>query len=312
VLPVNGGAQLGFDFETTRLVRVTPSRLATWTDCPRRYRMTYLDRPSRPRGGAWAHNTLGAVVHLALRSLFDLPDADRTPRAAAALVDRHWTSEGFRDAAQAAEYRERAREWVADYAAEWSPGGASIDPEWSPGGASIDPEWSSGGASMAEPDVGPVGLEQWVSVPTDRILAEGRVDRIDRRGAELVVVDYKTGRRVPTVEDARSSQALALYALATEHTLRRPCTQVELHHLPSREVLAWRHDRASLREHVQRAEETAADLAAASDELTAGGDAESLFPPRPAPRCSTCDVRRNCPEGRAAAPERTSWALLAP
>jgi RecB family exonuclease len=166
--------------------------------------------------------------------------------------------------------------------------------------------------TVAEPDVGPVGLEQWVSVSTDRILAEGRVDRIDRRGAELVVVDYKTGRRAPTVEDARSSQALALYALATEHTLRRPCTQVELHHLPSREVLAWRHDRASLREHVRQAEETAADLAAASDELAAGGDAESLFPPRPAPRCSTCHVRRNCPEGRAAAPERTSWALLAP
>jgi RecB family exonuclease len=326
VLPVNGGAQLGFDFETTRLVRVTPSRLATWTDCPRRYRMTYLDRPSPPRGGAWAHNTLGAVVHLALRSLFDLPAADRTPRAAAALVNRHWTSEGFRDAAQAAEYRERAGEWVADYAAEWSASGASIDPEWSASGASIDPEWSAGGASIdpewsaggasmdtvAESDVGPVGLEQWVSVATDRILAEGRVDRIDRRGTELVVVDYKTGRRTPTVEDARSSQALALYALATEHTLRRPCTQVELHHLPSREVLAWRHDRASLREHVRRAEETAADLAAASDELVAGGDAESIFPPRPGPRCSTCHVRRNCPEGRAAAPERTSWALLAP
>ncbi|WP_346277269.1 PD-(D/E)XK nuclease family protein [Pseudonocardia sp.] len=323
---MNGGAQLGFDFETTRLVRVTPSRLATWTDCPRRYRMTYLDRPSPPRGGAWAHNTLGAVVHLALRSLFDLPAADRTPRVAAALVNRHWTSEGFRDAAQAAEYRERAGEWVADYAAEWSASGASIDPEWSAGGASIDPEWSAGGASIdpewsaggasmdtvAESDVGPVGLEQWVSVATDRILAEGRVDRIDRRGTELVVVDYKTGRRTPTVEDARSSQALALYALATEHTLRRPCTQVELHHLPSREVLAWRHDRASLREHVRRAEETAADLAAASDELVAGGDAESIFPPRPGPRCSTCHVRRNCPEGRAAAPERTSWALLAP
>ena len=309
MLPVNGGAQLGFDFETTRLVRVTPSRLATWTNCPRRYRMTYLDRPSPPRGEAWAHNTLGAVVHLALRSLFDLSPADRTPRAARALVDRHWTSEGFRDAAQAAEYRERAREWVADYAAEWSVSGASIDTEWSVSGASID---TGGMDTVAEPDVGPVGLEQWVSVSTDRILAEGRVDRIDRRGAELVVVDYKTGRRAPTVEDARSSQALALYALATEHTLRRPCTQVELHHLPSREVLAWRHDRASLREHVRQAEETAANLAAASDELAAGGDAESLFPPRPAPRCSTCHVRRNCPEGRAAAQERTSWALLAP
>jgi len=31
-----------------RLVRVTPSKLSAWTDCPRRYRMTYLPPP----GGA--------------------------------------------------------------------------------------------------------------------------------------------------------------------------------------------------------------------------------------------------------------------
>jgi putative RecB family exonuclease len=288
VLSVNGGVQLGFDFATTRLVRVTPSRLAIWTDCPRRYRLTYLDRPSPPRGGAGAHSTLGAVVHLALRALFALPPAGRTPRAAAALVDRHWTSEGFRDAAQAAEYRERARGWVADYAAEWN------------AHASDDQDGDA------------VGLEQWVSVATDRIVAEGRVDRIDRRGADLVVVDYKTGRRVPTVEDARSSQALALYAVATEHTLRRPCTQVELHHLPSGQVLAWQHDRASLHEHVRQAEETAGELAGAADELAAGGDAEDLFPARPAARCGACEMRRSCAEGRVAAPERDLWALLAP
>ncbi|OLT12704.1 recombinase RecB [Pseudonocardia sp. CNS-139] len=279
---MNAGAQLGFDFETTRLVRVTPSKLGVWEDCPRRFRMTYLDRPPPPRAGASASSTLGAVVHLALRSLFDLPPHERTPRAAAALVDRHWSGEGFRDAAQAAVYRERARGWVAEYAGE------------------------------LEGDAEAVGLEQWVSVATDRIVAEGRVDRIDRRGAELVVVDYKTGRRRPTAEDAGRSRALALYAIATERTLRRRCRQVELHHLPSGEVLAWEHDDASLAEHVRLAEETAAELDAASAALAAGGAADELFPPRPAPRCGTCDLRRSCPEGRAAAPEAPSWSQLAP
>jgi putative RecB family exonuclease len=283
------GAQLGLDFAAPRLVRVTPSKLATWADCPRRYRMAYLDRPAPPRGGAWAHSTLGAIVHLALRALFGLPVAERTPQRAAALVDRYWTSEGFRDEAQARTYRVRARGWVADYAAELA---------------------DEHGGDPAEA-VQPVGLEQWVSVATERIVAEGRVDRIDRRGAELVVVDYKTGR-VPTVDDARRSRALALYAVATERTLRRACTQVELHHLPTGEVAAWRHDRTSLREHVRAAEQTAGELAAATDALESGGDAETLFPPRPASRCGTCDLRRNCPEGRAAAPEPDSWALLAP
>jgi putative RecB family exonuclease len=278
---VSEAGQLGLDFDTgPALVRVTPSRLATWEDCPRRYRMTYLDRPAPPRGGAWAHATLGAVVHLALKALFDLPEAQRTPERAAALVDRHWTSEGFRDTEQARRYRDRARSWVADYATDLDGTDA-------------------------------VALERWVSVATERIVAEGRVDRIDRRGDELVIVDYKTGR-APTDGDARDSRALALYAVATTRTLRRTCRQVELHHLPSGAVAAWRHDEGSLREHVRAAESTAAELATATDALAAGGDAEALFPPRPAPRCSTCDVRRNCPEGRATGPELESWALLHP
>jgi putative RecB family exonuclease len=272
-------AQLGFDFAAPRLVRVTPSRLATWRDCPRRYRLGYVERA--PRGGAWAHNTLGAVVHLALRGFYALPAARRTPDAAAALVDRNWSGEGFRDAAQQREHRERARGWVAAYAAEHG-------------------------------SVEPLAVEQWVSVAVGGIVAEGRADRIDGRDGAAVVVDYKTGRHRPSAEDAGGSEALALYAVATERTLRRPCTRVELHHLPSGEVAVHEHDAASLRAHLQRAEETAAELAAATAALEEGGDPDSLFPPVTATRCGTCEVRRSCAEGRAAAPEPAPWALLAP
>jgi putative RecB family exonuclease len=274
------GAQLGLDFEAPRLVRVTPARLGTWDDCPRRYRLTYLDRPAPVRSGGRAASTLGAVVHLALRSIFALSPARRTPEAAARLVDRHWNSEGFRDAEQAHHYRERARGWLAEYAE----GAAEVDA---------------------------VGLEQWVSVAVGGIVAEGRVDRIDRRGDELVVVDYKTGRP-STAEDARESRALALYALGVERTLRRRCVEVELHHLPSGHVAGWRHDRETLAAHVAAAERSAAALAVAAEDLAAGADPEARFPARPAPRCGSCDVRRHCPEGRAAAPESEPWAQLSP
>jgi len=279
--------QLGFDLEVERLVRVTPARLGVWHDCPRRYRLTYLDRPPPPRGGPQAANTLGAVVHLALRALFERPPAERTGAVAAALVDRYWSSEGFRDDRQAAAYRARARDWVADYVTEM-----------------LDRD---------EPDEEPaVGLERWVSVSTGRVVAEGRVDRIDRRGDELVIVDYKTGRHRPTPADAAASPALALYAVATERTLRRTCRQVELHHLPSGEVAGWRHDEASLAAHVRRAEETASELAAAGDALAAGADPDALFPARPGPRCAGCPMRRSCPEGRAVGPEAQAWAMLVP
>jgi len=150
--------QLGFDGMPTKLIKVTPSKLGTWTSCRRRYRMTYLDRPAPVRAGAWAHNTLGAVVHAALRNFFNQPSALRTPDDARAQVIRAWSAvgenSGFADAAQAARYRIRAQDWVGDY----------VD--------AID-----GGAAAIEP----VGLERWVAAPAGTLVAEGRVDRIDSR-----------------------------------------------------------------------------------------------------------------------------------
>jgi putative RecB family exonuclease len=60
------GEQLSFDGMPRRLYSCTPTRLSTWLDCPRRYRMNYLDRPIPPKGPPWAHNSLGAAVHNAL------------------------------------------------------------------------------------------------------------------------------------------------------------------------------------------------------------------------------------------------------
>ncbi len=274
--------QLSLDGMPTRLLRVTPARLATWDDCRRRFRMTYVDRPTPPRGGPRATSTLGAVVHNALRAVFALPAPRRTPARAAALVDASWSGEGFRDDAQAAEYRARARTWVADYVAD------------------------------ADADGEVLGLERWVSAPVGSLVVEGRVDRVDARGDEAVVVDYKTGRGVPDGDDALRSPALALYAVATAVTVRRRCRRVELHHLPSGTIAGAEHDDASLRAHRARAEASAEAFTLAVEALEAGGDPDALFPPAPAPRCGRCDVRRHCPEGRAVAPPAEPWAGLAP
>ena len=60
-------------------------------------------------------------------------------------------------------------------------------------------------------------------------------------GTELVVVTTRPDGTCSPWTSARSSLALALYALAAGRVLRRPCHRVELHHLPSGEVLAWSH-----------------------------------------------------------------------
>ena len=125
-----------------------------------------------------------------------------------------------------------------------------------------------------------------------------------------MVVDYKTGRHLLTADDARSSLALALYALAAGRALRRPTHRVELHHLPTGEVLAWSHTDESLARHLGRAEAIAEECAAADERMRDGLPADrydEVFPPRPGPSCGWCDYRRHCPEGAAAASARRPW-----
>ena len=265
----------------TRLFSCTPSRLAAF-DCPRRYRFSYVDRPMPPRGAPWAHNTVGAIAHLALARWWQLSRRHRTPEVGRQLVERNWQNLGFRDEEQSARSRAEAARWVHDYL-----------------------------ATSVDPDVEPVGVERTVATHTQRLAVSGRVDRVDERGTELVVVDYKTGRRDLDRDDARGSQALALYVLGVRRTLRRVCRRVELHHLPTGTVAAFEHTDESLQRHLDRAEQTAADIVTATDTLAAGADIDDVFPPVPSNACAWCDFRKLCPEGRAGSPDLEPWAGLA-
>jgi putative RecB family exonuclease len=283
--------QLGFEGMPKRLYPCTPSRLNTWLDCPRRYRMTYLDRPKPEKGLPWAHNSVGASVHNALAGWWRLPATGRTPESAGRLLERGWLTDGFRDAAQSADWRQRSRAMVERYV-------AGLDPADEP-----------------------VGVERTVSMKTHLITVQGRIDRLDRRDGELVVVDYKTGRRPLTSDDARSSLALALYAAASGRMMRAPCRLVELHHLPTGEVAVWEHTEDSLDRHLRRAEDIAEECGQADEwyreQAAPGGAAgrshaefDAMFPPRTGVLCGWCDFARHCPEGRAAAPLRDPWAAL--
>ncbi len=256
----------------------SPSRLLTFLDCPRRYRMQYLDRPAPERRPQRAHTSLGIAVHNALRDVWDLPDP--SPEAGARLVDQAWIEVGFRDREQSRRWRERMRAAVAAYL---------------------------GAGRLGQR---PVGIERTVSFVSADLRVTGRVDRLDERDGEIVVVDYKTSRHVPTDDDARTSLPLALYAAAVWKMFRRPVRRVELHHVPTGAVAAHEHTPESLARKVEQARSIMRDARRADADHAKRGTASELFPARTGPLCGWCDLRAHCPEGRAAAPEKSDWAAL--
>lgn len=271
--------QLGLFSEPPRLFVCTPSKLVSYEDCPRRYRFSYIDRPTPPKGPPWAHNSLGASVHTALKNWFDLPTAKRTPAALHTLLRATWVSEGYKDGEQEREAFSRALGWLQGY----------LD--------ALDPEFE------------PLAIERTVATKTPTLALSGRVDRIDEVDGELVIVDYKTGRAGLGPDDARGSRALALYAIAASRVFRKPCHRVELHHLPTGTVAAHDHTDESLGRHLRRAEQTAADVVGAEAELAAGADPDAAFPATPGSLCGWCDFRRSCSVG-SQRPGHEPWASV--
>lgn len=270
--------QLGFDNMPERLFVCTPSKLGTYLDCPRRYRYQYLDRPTPQKGPPWAHNSLGASVHTVLKNWYALPAARRTTSALPALLRATWVREGYRDVEQERAAYRKAMAWLDGY------------------------------VSGLDPAEEPLGVERVVATKTSVLAFNGRADRIDGRDGEAVIVDYKTGRTGLNADDARGSQALALYAWAAQKVFRRPCHRVELHHLPTGTVATHEHTDESLARQVSRAEDTARDIMAAEKAVAAGAEPDDEFPANPGTLCGWCDFRKVCPAATAVAKE--PWAAI--
>lgn len=238
------------------LFPASPARLGTWLDCPRAYRHRYIDRPPPPSEPPSAEQSWGNAIHAVLRAWFDLPPAERARALVGRLVDHHWVRAGWRDEDQEQHWRDNAEEAVTTY------------------------------LDATDRAVEPVGAERTVGATYGGMALSGRVDRIDERDGELVIIDYKTGRRPLTQDGARGSLALAIYAYAAWRTLRRRCLRVELHHVPTATVAAHEHTEDALRRHLDRAGDVAAEIVAATE-----------YPTRPGPLCAWCPWLRSCPDG---------------
>lgn len=241
--------------------RLSPSQAEAFTRCPRQYA---FERRLGISDGGSVRADLGLLIHGVLEK------AEREAVAAG------------RDHADGA----RALEILA----------AEFDPSRFGG-----PPWAGSWLARAErivthlyeywPGKGPgVDFEASVTYELDGTSWSGRVDRAERRGDGVHIVDYKTGTTPLSLSDAETSVQLGFYAVASGPGVAGAEMWFPGAASGSRKSVAVR------RFSMERTE----DVLAAMREAQTGILSED-WTPRPGDHCERCPVRIVCPvwpEGR--------------
>jgi putative RecB family exonuclease len=245
---------------------LSPSRASDFKTCPLLYRFRSIDRlPQKPTPVA----TRGTLVHAVLERLFDLPAGERTPAAAAALLEPEW---------------QRLRDAEPELAALFT--GEQELATWLESARAL----LGGYFDLEDPRrLEPAEREQLVEVVLGTGLRlRGYVDRLDVAPTGAVrVVDYKTGAAPREAFEGKALFQLKFYALVLWRTRGTVPRLLRLMYLGDREVLDYTPDEAEL----ERFERTLQALWGAIDRAVRAQD----FRPNPSKLCGWCDHQALCP-----------------
>ena len=251
-------------FEQTLPKSLSPSRLADFQACPRRYQYASIERIPQPASYATAK---GRFVHFVFERLFELEAAERTidmardfvAPAIDAILTEDVRSEISMDEALLARLLQETEQIIEKY------------------------------FSMEDPrQVNHEGVELRLGVTVDGVPLFGILDRLDRDSdGNLVIVDYKTGALPNRNYDAQTFANAELYAVLCEEKLGERPTKIRLLYVSQGETIE-----RPVSEVVIRARATAAS--AAWDKIQryyADGD----FPATPSKNaCRFCSFTSLC------------------
>jgi putative RecB family exonuclease len=266
-------------------VKSFPTPLETFRNCPRKYA---FDRDPGIRARyrrTTVEQFVGTCVHDALERFFD-PDLTPVPARTFETLVGHlraaWAGKDMRGKRGAQRRAERSALFGADRATEAAAGEKAKHLLW-------------GFVRTQDLAAVPATTEVFHEVPLGgRHVLAGKIDRVDRDGDALRVVDYKTGKG-KTAEQVRADDLqLAAYALIVGRKFRARVSRCSMIYLKESREVGFEPDPAWLG--AKEAEILRLLDAVEAEEGRAG---EGRFPPTPNALCDWCDYRPLCPEGRA-------------
>jgi putative RecB family exonuclease len=248
---------------------LSPSRASDFMQCPLLYRFRVIDKLPSPPSPAAARGTL---VHAVLERLFDLPAAERTPEAAAALVAPEWAA------------LKKAEPELATLVDDTSEELPSHDSWYSQATALIERWFTLEDPTQLEP----AERELYVEADFDGLTLRGYVDRLDiAPNGAMRVVDYKTGRSPSELCEGKALFQMKFYALVLWRLRGEVPRMLQLVYLGNGETVRYSPDEADL----LATERKLMALWAAIQRAAETGD----WRPRTSRLCDWCDHRALCP-----------------
>jgi putative RecB family exonuclease len=255
---------------------LSPSKIATFTECPRRFQYSAIERLIEPPT-IWTLK--GTLVHAALERLFSLDAPDRSLAAALSALD---------DAVHAPEF-------VAEL------GALNLEPPEDRRFVDDAATLVTSYFELEDPrEVDAVGVELRVDTELqlggsdEPLRLRGIIDRLDRdETGALTVVDYKTGRAPWPGREREKLAGVETYALLCERVLGVRPVAVRLLYLRDRLIV----EREISEREVSRQERRATAV------WRAIGKAHSVgsFRPQPSRLCAYCAFNDRCEGAQSAA-----------
>jgi len=172
--------------------RISHYKISTFLHCPLQYRMRYVDFLGAKHKKNWPFLLLGHAVHRSLADFFKMEDTGaRTPDLLKDLLRENWRKED-----------------------RTVFGSISEEKRWGTIALTMLDKY----CKTTDLKVRPSYIEETVEVAVSDFLLSGRIDRIDEVApGYFEVIDYKTGRFVPTQRDLDKDLQMTIYATIAKH-----------------------------------------------------------------------------------------------
>jgi DNA helicase-2/ATP-dependent DNA helicase PcrA len=231
------------------------SQIDTFNTCPLQYRYKYIQRIPTPPSPALS---FGDSLHKTLRDFYQgIKRGEKlTEKDLMSLLDHNWSSQGYASKTHEQKAKREGERMLKNF------------------------------RNKFDSKVIPLSVEQpFVIKLTPELKVGGKIDRVDKTGDGLEIIDYKTGKEIEQKEVDKSLQ-MTVYALAVAD---KGIYGVK----PEKVMLTFYFLDKGEKKSTKR---TSKELEKAKSELVEKADLikKSKFEPKPGPWCDFCEYRLIC------------------